>query len=163
MRRNQTLLLAFSLLLITVLGCATTASRDKMLKSTLGFIPPQQPKTESALVYVVRPSGGGGLVRFNIFVNDPDKAEMEAGYTKGGQYIYFFLAPGTYTLYSVAENTAHGTLVAEANTTYYIEQMPKFGFLFARNQLRQLDDVEGKYLLHKCDGKTGEIKRTTFP
>jgi hypothetical protein len=101
------------------------------------------------------------MVRFNIFVNDPKKEDMEAGFTRGGKYIYFYLAPGDYTLYSDAENTAEGKISVESNRIYYLEQVPSMGFLFARNQLKLLDEVEGKYSLKKCE--QGDIKRTTFP
>lgn len=87
MRRMIALTLAVSLLAIS--GCATTANRETMLKSTAGFVSPQPVRENAALVYVVRPSGGGEFVRFNIFVDDPDQKELEAGYTRGGQYIYF--------------------------------------------------------------------------
>lgn len=149
------------LFLLPSILCSCAATREQMLKDTQDFLLPQPVKDNYALIYVVRPIGLGGLVRFNIFVNDPTKEDMEAGYTRGGKYIYFYLAPGDYTLYSVAENTAEGKISAEANKNYYLEQIPSMGFLFARNQLKLLDEVEGKYSLKKCE--LGEIKRTSFP
>jgi len=148
-------------LLPSILCSCAAVTREQMLKDTQDFLLPQPVKDNYALIYVVRPSGMGGVVRFNIFVNDPKKEDMEAGFTRGGKYIYFYLAPGNYTLYSVAENTAEGTISVEANKTYYLEQVPSMGFLFARNQIKLLDEVEGKYSLKKCE--QGEIKRTTFP
>jgi len=150
------------LFLLTLMLCSCAAvTREQMLKDTQDFLLPQPAKENSALIYVVRPSGIGGIVRFNLFVNDPKKENMEAGFTRGGKYIYFYLAPGDYTLYSVAENTADGKISVEANKIYYIQQVPSMGFLFARNQLKVLDEVEGKYSLKKCE--LGEIKRTSFP
>jgi hypothetical protein len=149
-------------LLLLIYSCAPL-SHEQMMKDSQDYVLPQQPKENVGLVYVVRPSFLGTAVRFNLFVNDPETPEMEAGYTRGGQYIYFYIAPGTYTLLSVAENTAKGTLTVEPNKIYYIEQIPGMGFLFARNQLKLLDEVEGKYRLKKCDHGIGEIKRTLFP
>lgn len=151
------------LLMLVFSGCATTLTREQMALKTQNYVLPQQPKEQSGLVYVVRPDNVGRLVRFNVFVDDANKDDMEAGFTRGGQYIYFNIAPGTHKLYSVAENTAEGTLDVEAGKAYYIQQIPSMGFLFARNQMKRLDDVEGKYLLQKCHDNIGEIKRSNFP
>lgn len=52
---------------------------------------------------MVRPSGLGGLIRFNVFV-DNQEAESEMGYPRSSQYIYFNLEPSDYQILSKAEN-----------------------------------------------------------
>lgn len=146
---------------LALVGCAAPLTRTQMIAKNQGFVLPQPTKEAAGLVYVVRPTGVGQAVRFNIFIDNPDKDEMEAGYTRGNQYLYFYLSPGKHVLYSKAENTATGTITVESGKTYFIQQVPSMGFLFARNQLKQLDDEEeGKYYLSQC--KPGTVKRTSF-
>ncbi len=162
--KSKSLIYLFLIISLLTLTCSCAlVSREQMLKDSQSYALPQQSKDNVGLVYVVRPNLSGTMVRFNLFVNDADVPEMEAGYTRGGQYIYFYIAPGTYTLYSVAENTAKGTITVEPNKIYYIEQIPSMGILFARNQLKLLDGIEGKYRLKNCEQGVGEIKRTLFP
>lgn len=142
------------------LGCVT--SRETMIKEIANYRIPVdiEDKKDMGLVYVVRPSSLGTLIRFNVFINNPKDPAMEAGWTRGSQYIYFFITPGIYNIYSDAENTAEITIQIEKNKIYYIKQTPQMGIIMARNQLSTLDEVEGKYYLKDC--KVGEIKRKEF-
>ena len=96
-------------------GCATLPSNEQMRAETAGFQLPRLPSSGKALVYVVRPSGIGGLVRFNVFV-DNQADEAEVGYTRGGQYIYFGVDPGSRKISSKAENWAVATQNKDAFT-----------------------------------------------
>lgn len=75
-------------------GCASLPSPEVMQTETASFQLPKMPEQGKALVYVVRPSGVGGLVRFNVFVDDQEAAS-EMGHTRSSQYIYFNVTPGT--------------------------------------------------------------------
>jgi len=155
------------LLFISLSGCATIPSREEMIKQIDMFQLPAS-TTEfpnMALIFVVRPSSAGALVRFNIFVDaDPerDKVEstLEAGYTRGDQHIYFYVEPGIHTIYSKAENAAKIEMRVEAGKIYFIKQNVEMGFIMARNTLELIDDVEGKYWVKETD--LGTIKRKTF-
>jgi hypothetical protein len=107
-------------------GCATLPSPEVMKTEVASFqLPeaPEAPEAGKAMVYVVRPSGAGGLVRFNVFPDDQE-ANSEMGYTRASQCIYFNVAPGDIV---------------------FIEQEMSFGVIMARNNLLKLDEVTGKY------------------
>lgn len=154
------LLLSIMSLLV---GCAGTISQEQMMAETANYAPPIPEKADSskATVYVVRPAGVGALIRFNVFVDDPSNDAMEAGYTRGGQHIYFQLAPGNHQIYSKAENTANIPLNALPGKSYYIQQVPTMGFIMARNDLFKLSELEGKYYLKKTS--IGTIKKSILP
>lgn len=144
--RNLRVALAFAVAVAVLLlgGCASLPSPEAMRAATAGFELPKQPAAGEAMVYVVRPSMGGGIVRFNVFIDSKDDA-AEVGFTRGNQHIYFVLAPGARTIYSKAENWAEIALTVQPGEVAFIEQHPAFGFLFARNSLARIDDVAGRY------------------
>ncbi len=138
-------------------GCATPPTPDAMKQAVATFELPKKPEDGKALVYVVRPSGLGGLVRFNVFVDD-QQAASEVGYTRGSQYIYFSVTPGNHKIYSKAENWADADISVQAGDIVYIKQEPSMGFIMARNTITKIADYEGKY-----DVKTlqlGTIKKS---
>lgn len=96
------------------------------------------------MIYVVRPSGLGGLIRFNVFVDDQEAAS-EMGYTRSSQYIYFQVAPGNHLIYSKAENWAEAQVNVKAGEIVFIEQEPTMGVFMARNVITQIKDYQGKY------------------
>ena len=107
---------------------------------------PKMPEPGKAICYVVRPSGLGGLVRFNVFVDDQLDAS-EVGYTRASQYVYFNLSPGNHKIYSKAENWAEVEVTAKAGDTIFVQQETAMGFIMARNNLSKLEDYQGKYLV----------------
>ncbi|MBC8056100.1 MAG: DUF2846 domain-containing protein [Rhizobiales bacterium] len=115
-----------------------------MKAETATYQLPKMPEPGKAIVYVVRPSGLGGLVRFNVFVDDQE-TPSEVGYTRASQYIYFNLAPGEHKIYSKAENWAEVQVKAVAGDIIYIQQEPSMGVIMARNNIFKLDDYQGKY------------------
>jgi hypothetical protein len=139
MIRNVLLTVVFMAVLT---GCGVT--RQQMVKAVENYTPPVtiDAKNPKSLVYVVRPDSMGGIVSFEVSI---DKTVI--GKTQGSQYIYFYLVPGDYKIISKAENTAYLQLSTEAGKTYFIRQYASMGFLFARNELGLVDDVEGKYAL----------------
>lgn len=159
--RHSRLLLLFSLFIFFI-ACASAVPRDQMINETAGFKLPAGPAAGKAVVYVVRPDWAAPIIKFNVFVNNPKDPNLEMGYTKGQEYIYFTVAPGDYVIYSVAETPAQISLKATAGKTYFIRQFVKLGVLMARNDLQFVDDVEGKWCVKKCKNP-GTIKRKSYP
>jgi Protein of unknown function (DUF2846) len=143
MRRfTKMFLAATALVLIT--GCASLPAPEVMKAEAAQVVLPKLPEPGKALVYVVRPSGLGALVRFNVFVDDQEAAS-EVGYTRSNEYIYFNLQPGNRKIFSKAENWAEAAVSAQAGDIIFIEQEPAMGFIMARNSLNRLEDYQGKY------------------
>ena len=142
-RKNfATLVCAAALLALT--GCASLPSPEVMKAQTESFQLPKLPDTDKAIVYVVRPSSVGGLIRFNVFVDDQE-APSEMGYTRGSQYIYFQVKPGDHKVYSKAENWAETQISANAGDVIFIEQEASMGVIMARNSIAKIDTLPGKY------------------
>lgn len=138
-------------------GCASLPSPEEMKAQTATFQVPYQPPADKAMVYVVRPSGLGGLIRFNVFVGDQaDSSEM--GYTRANQYIYFSVPPGEHRIYSKAENWAETMVSVKAGDVVFLKQEPAIGIIMARNVLSSLQDYEGKY--HVKTLELGTILKT---
>lgn len=129
-------------------GCANLPSAEVMKAETVTYQLPKMPETGKAIVYVVRPSPSGGLVRFNVFVDDQE-ATSEVGYTRSSQYIYFNLAPGDHKIYSKAENWAELQVKAAAGDVIYIQQETSMGLVMARNSIFKLEEIPGKYQVKK--------------
>ncbi|HEY2926375.1 DUF2846 domain-containing protein [Piscinibacter sp.] len=125
-------------------GCASVPSPEVMKAETASYKLPALPSDGKAMVYVVRPSPLGSLIRFNVFVNE-EKPEAEMGYTRGSQYIYFEVAPGSYKLLSKAENLAEVAIEAKAGDIIFVDQEPAMGIIMARNSLFTVPDYQGKY------------------
>ena len=131
-------------------GCASLPSPEAMRAETTSFQLPKLPAPGKAMVYVVRPPGPGGLIRFNVFVDDQEDAS-EMGYTRGGQYIYFHVTPGEHKIYSKAENWAEAQISPKAGEVIYIQQEPAIGLIMARNSLSKIDELPGKYHVKKLE------------
>jgi hypothetical protein len=129
---------------VVLTGCASLPSPEVMKAETATYQLPKVPDEGKAIVYVVRPSPLGGLVRFNVFVNDQEAAS-EMGYTRSSQYIYFNLPPGDHKIYSKAENWAETLVSAKAGDIIFIQQEPSMGIIMARNNIFKLEEYEGKY------------------
>ncbi len=127
-----------------ITGCASLPSPEVMKAETATYQLPKLPEQGKAIVYVVRPSSVGGVIRFNVFVDDQE-ASSEMGYTRGSQYIYFNLLPGEHKIYSKAENWAEALVSAKAGDIIFIQQDASMGILMARNNIFKLEDYQGKY------------------
>jgi len=134
------LVFVFSLLY----GCATLPRPDEMKAAIATYQLPKLPEEGKAIVYVVRPSSLGTVIRFNVFI-DNQEPESEMGYTRGAQYIYFNLTPGDHQILSKAENWAETNVSAKAGDIIFIQQEPSMGIVMARNSIVKIQDYEGKY------------------
>lgn len=145
------------LVLVAAAGCATLPSPEVMRAEVANFELPNKPAPDKAVVYVVRPSELGGLVRFNVFLGDQEPSS-EMGFTRGGQYIYFNLPAGKQRLFSKAENAAEIEVDAKPGEVIYLQQEPAMGILFARNSILRIEELPGKY--HVKMLKPGTILKT---
>lgn len=134
-----------------------TDSPEAMQAEMAGFQLPKLPDPGMAMVYVVRPSSIGLVIRFNVFVDDHE-ATSEMGYTRGGQHVYFQVPPGEHVIYSKAENWAEAQISPKAGETVFLQQRPGIGVLIARNSVSVIDAVLGKY--HVMHTSRGAIIRT---
>jgi len=142
MKRILQLVAIVSAVIMT--GCASLPSPDEMKADIQNFTLPKLPQDGKAIVYVVRPTSLGKLIKFNVFVDDKEpKSEM--GYTRGNQYIYFNVSPGKHQILSKAENWAEVDFKANAGDIIFIQQNPEMGLVMARNSILQIQDLEGKY------------------
>lgn len=131
-------------------GCVTIPTREEMSAAVSGYELPKQTDGEYALLYVVRPSGFGAVIRFNVFLDDKEDSS-EMGYTRGGQYIYFYVTPGKHKILSKAENWAEFDIDAKPKETVFLKQNVEMGFIIARNSIEQLQEVEGKYFVKNAE------------
>jgi hypothetical protein len=131
--------------IIFLVGCASSLPDAKEMQAQLkDYTLPKTPEKGKALVYVVRPSGIATLIRFNVFVDSKEDAS-EVGYTRGRQYIYFPVKPGTHTIYSKAENWAESQISAKEGDTIFLQQNPALGIVISRNNLEPIDALDGTY------------------
>jgi hypothetical protein len=138
---ERIILLAVAILFV---GCASLPPPAEMRSETANFNLPKLPEDGKAIVYVVRPSGTGSLIRFNIFVDD-QLADSEMGYTRGKEFIYFNLNPGDHQIFSKAENWAEANVSVKAGDIVFIKQDTSMGVVMARNSISRIEDYEGKY------------------
>ena len=125
-------------------GCASLPKPEEMKTDIVGYELPELPEAGKAIVYVVRPSSVGSLIRFNVFVDD-EEASSEMGFTRGSEYIYFNLMPGSHRILSKAENWAEATVTDNEGGIIFIQQDAEMGLIMARNSIFQLPDYQGKY------------------
>jgi len=158
MQKRRTFVAIVSAVALAALtGCASLPSPEVMRAETASFQLPKLPEAGKAMVYVVRPSGPGGLIRFNVFV-DNQEAASEMGYTRGSQYIYFQVTPGEHKIYSKAENWAEAQISAQAGEVIFIQQEPSMGIIMARNSITKIEELPGKYHVKKLE--LGTILKT---
>lgn len=129
---------------IFIHGCATLPSPEQMRAETRDYKLPKYPEQGNAIVYIVRPSSLGGIVKFNVFLDDQNP-NSEMGFNRGSQYIYFSVKPGEHTIESKAENWSQWKINVKAGDILYIQQEASMGIIMARNTIFKIDEEQGKY------------------
>jgi hypothetical protein len=158
MRATRTMMkLTLACAVAALTACASLPSPEEMKAQTASYQLPKLPEDGKAIVYVVRPSELGGLIRFNVFVDDQEAAS-EMGFNRGSQYIYFNLTPGEHKIMSKAENWAETLVNAKAGDIIFIQQEASMGIIMARNNVFKVEDYQGKY--HVKTLKLGTILKT---
>jgi hypothetical protein len=140
-------------------GCVSAPpTLEKMEADTANFKLPGGPYADYATVYVLRPTNMAFAVKFSVYVGQKQD-EYFAGSTKGNQYIYFAVPPGTRQILSQAENLASCTINAEKGKVYFLQQTPRMGILSAQNDLTVIQEIEGKYWVKRLNpGLMGKNK-----
>ena len=138
-------------------SCAHVPTHIEMENDIKNYTLPGKPKDNEGVVYVIRPSSAGFLVRFNVFLDNASLDKNEMGWNRGSQHLYFYAKEGQHTIYSKAENTATATFEVKKGEPTFLIQDAKLGFIMARNDLRIADDIEGKYQVKNTE--LGTIKK----
>ena len=131
-----------------VVGCATLPPPEKLALELKDYELPQQIEKDKALVYVVRPSSLGTLIRFDVYLDAKDE-DSKMGFTRGNQHIYFYTSPGKHLILSNAENWAEFSIDAKEGEVIFLMQDVQMGILYARNSLSLMNTMEGKYYVKK--------------
>jgi Protein of unknown function (DUF2846) len=112
--------------------------KDRMAKTL-------QPPVGKALVYILRPSSMGMLIRMRVRCDG-----RNIGSTKAENFLFAVVEPGKHTLQTTSENVETMDITVEAGKIYYVKQQAKMGFAFAETGLKLLDEKEGQKDLGKC-------------
>jgi hypothetical protein len=104
-----------------------------------------QPSDGKALVYILRPSTFGMVVRMFVRCDS-----VHIGSTMAHNFVYAMLDPGTHTLRSTSENNSTLEITVDAGKVYYVKQEVKMGFAIAETGLKLVDEKEGQKYLQKC-------------
>ena len=123
-----------------------------ILSGFAAFSQSSDPKTMAvpdgkAIIYVVRPEAIGSAIGMIVTIN----GEV-MGATKGKNYIYKVVDPGTYSItWKVTSDAPEPVSVqAEAGKKYYVWQDVRMGPLFALCSFALLNEQEGLAKLQKC-------------
>jgi len=132
-------------LILLAAGCAT--AHVPMAPKDADAAAKQFPSIPGkANVYIYRNEGGGGIVKFGIYV-DGQPASQTAKYT----YVNLQLEPGTHVIRGHAHNNSEVTLDAKAGEVYFIWQEVTLGSGFsASNEMRIVDAEAGKAGVREC-------------
>lgn len=148
--------LAFTLLFFTIKNSEIYSLNNKTDDLPISI----KNNKENALVFVYRNDENFGYhISFYVYINDPDNNQMLAGFTKGHQYIYFYLKPGKYTIFSKADNIDKININVNAGETYFIKQIPLPG-IKATNEIKLVELDEARGTINKYE--IGNINRKTF-
>ena len=117
-------------------GCATVPMADSTQDaSAKTFAAPQ----DKAGVYVYRNETFGAAVKMDIFLNG-----QHLGETGPRTYFYVEVDPGTHTVLGKSENENSVRFHVLAGKLYFIWQEVKMGILYARNELKLVDEQTGR-------------------
>lgn len=136
------------LLMSAISSCVSIPSEQQMQLQTADYNLPQTNHSENVLVYMIRPSRLGAMIKFNVFIDDKNDSS-EVGYNTGKRYIYFFVKSGSHKILSKAENWAEIGINGQPGETIFIRQDVALGFLLPRNNLEIISEAEAKYHIHK--------------
>lgn len=135
---RQTMLAVAVMILVS--GCVATHQSVPLPDQSVAIENPAL-----ARIYVLRPTSFACVIAMRI-----DDNGKTIGETGPNGYLCWEREPGAIEITGTAENTARLPITVDQGETYYIGQHIRFGFLFARNKLRLMDEEEGKAKLKKC-------------
>jgi len=109
-----------------------------------------------AIVYIIRPSLLGALVRIGVVCDD-----QPLGSTMAKQYIFAILDPGKHTFSAHTENKASLDIILEAGKIYYIKQKVKMGLVVARVGLELMSESDGRKALNSLKLSSDNLQSNT--
>lgn len=144
---NFNLLFFVIALALTLGSCKSVAKLPGTDTPITGKIALQklQPPEGKALVYIIRNKSMGMVTKLHL---DIDRKVI--GQTKGKQFLYTFLEPGSHLIVSRGENVSELPIKLEAGKTYFIQQKPKMGLFSIRSKLTRMEEEEAKRYLSYC-------------
>ena len=118
-------------------GCANVALMPDTLDAEgKRFSPP----ADKANIYITRTSILGGAVLFQIYLN----REL-AGSIAPNTYLLLEVGPGNHQIAVITPESQHAAVVnAIRGENYFLDVVPKMGFMHAQAQLQALAQEEGK-------------------
>ncbi|MDZ7861208.1 DUF2846 domain-containing protein [Acidovorax sp.] len=128
--------LALFIAALALVGCAQVprASVDQEAKAKQFA-----PQAETASLYIYRDELFGGAISMPVNLNN-----QNLGYTGPKSFFYLNVAPGRYTIESMAENQATISIDVQAAKNYFVWQEVKMGLFQARSNLTQTDEARGR-------------------
>jgi hypothetical protein len=128
--------LALFIAALALVGCAQVprASMTEEAKAKQ-FVP----QAETASLYIFRDEVIGSAITMPVNLNN-----QNIGHTGPKSFFYLNVAPGRYTIESVAETTTSFSIDVEAAKNYFVWQEMKMGLMSARSQLSLTDEARGR-------------------
>lgn len=142
-------LLVAAFLLMSPLGLVPSAHAGKYIEKIPATAPDLTAPPDKARICILRTSRLGAAIHVWTFADD-----RLLGVTRGRTYVVADLEPGTYTIWSKAENVSAKKMSFEAGKTYFIRQVLLPGFGKARARVELFGEEEGRRW-------AGRIKKTT--
>lgn len=124
--------------------CLITNAQNK-LEEKENFAKHLEPISDSAIVYIVRPTMFGFLAKMDVHCDI-----VHVGSMVGKQFVYTVLTPGKHVFTSTSRNVATVEVELEAGKTYYLLQQVKMGMYLDVSKLKILNEADGKKYLKKC-------------
>lgn len=128
--------LALFIAALALVGCAQVprATVDQEAKAKQFA-----PQAETASLYIFRDEMIGSAITMPVNLNN-----QNIGHTGPKSFFYLNVAPGRYTIESVAETTTSFSIDVEAAKNYFVWQEMKMGLMSARSQLSLTDEARGR-------------------
>lgn len=128
--------LALFIAALALVGCAQVPRASVTEEAKAKQFAPQ---AETASLYIFRDELFGGAISLPVNLNN-----QNLGYTGPKSFFYLNVAPGRYTIESMAENQASISIDVQAAKNYFVWQEVKMGLFQARSNLTQTDDARGR-------------------
>ena len=133
----------FAISALFAAGCASIPmaeqSADKAAKT---FTAP----AGMSRIYVYRNEGFGAAVTMDVFIDG-----RKLGQTVSKTYLVADVAPGSHTIMGKSENEHVTNLTTVAGRIHYVWQEVKMGLMYARNELKVMDDRTGQAGVLECN------------
>jgi hypothetical protein len=133
---NHLRTIALFIAALTLVGCAQVPRASVNEETKAKQFAPQ---AETAALYIYRDELFGGAISMPVNLNN-----QNLGYTGPKSFFYLNVAPGRYTIESMAENQASISIDVEAAKNYFVWQEVKMGLFQARSNLTQTDEARGR-------------------